>query len=815
MSRLTRQEQIEKLREQFEDELITKAVLLISSKRMRNNKETIRDFLEREAPSGLIKSRVQSDNIINIIQQTVLINKMSSEAHATLNMDEFSILSHMFDKKKKGVESCLSYSKKDTHTRDLIRYKGRLERLVEKRGICNVCMEHNIAYIPIRGDGNCFFRSVCYAMNGNDNDHSQFRAIACDYLEQHMSDLLVPFGRQESEYKIEVDKLKRDGVFYTDMMDILVSQAHLIYDRNIIIYQCTISPVDQSRFADLLPHPIIPDKDTIRLHRVGCHYNAFYRFNEFEMVMLENPDRLSQIFPRTSSSSINPRWLNKYFKYMFPLGLSPSERMRLDSHKIYRSLYPQAVRIVCENIDKLSTPLYSRFIANFHSRTRELLNLDVYDRIITRQSSEEEATIRDLKYRISSPSSVKRNRTITSPPSLNREELDIQRAIEESLKTDPSVSKKVHFDQVQEVYYFDSDSDKRVMTQTRPIRPFRSPSRTSRSSRSPSRSPSRGSPPDIYRSQSPYPYSSPSRGYSDIYRSQSPYPYSSPSRGYSDIYRSPSPSPNRSPFSRFSRGGDTYRSPIPSPIPSPSRSPFSRFSRGYSDIRSPSPYPYSSPKYQETVSSRPDEIPIIPIKYTRTTTTTDTSKDIAEQFSERMQQYWPTVQTDLDELILNSRYQKKTHYTHLFLPIFPFFTEGNTRPEFPYLYDYDEVTRCLLLPGFLKYFDIFIRTLVYAIQRHTVRGNVPKDLLYTYFRQPDYSKLRISVCFMFKPCLEYMMRMNSLYQRLQTNKDNYKRLYESLCELDRYIRDSPHYEDVHSHYKQAVQKFLRVNKWLA
>jgi len=54
-----------------------------------------------------------------------------------------------------------------------------------------------------------------------------------------------------------------------------------------------------------------------------------------------------------------------------------------------------------------------------------------------------------------------------------------------------------------------------------------------------------------------------------------------------------------------------------------------------------------------------------------------------------------------------------------------------------------------------------------------------------------------------------------LYQRLQTNKDNYKRLYESLCELDRYIRDSPHYEDVHSHYKQAVQKFLRVNKWLA
>jgi OTU domain-containing protein 3 len=85
----------------------------------------------------------------------------------------------------------------------------------------------------IPGDGNCLFRSISDQLSGSDVDHSLYRAVACQEIEEHL-DVYAPFIGTEEQAKRYLQSMKQSGTWGSQLE--LVALANK-YSMNILVHQ--------------------------------------------------------------------------------------------------------------------------------------------------------------------------------------------------------------------------------------------------------------------------------------------------------------------------------------------------------------------------------------------------------------------------------------------------------------------------------------------------------------------------------------------------------------------------------------------------
>jgi hypothetical protein len=102
-------------------------------------------------------------------------------------------------------------------------------------GLINLALPNGKYRHPIIGDGNCLFRSICFALSGHQNQYSEYRKNAVDYIVNHSSDFKddIYLMRKKSVTEYAQD-MRKNGVYGEDIMIIALC---LSLEISITVYQ--------------------------------------------------------------------------------------------------------------------------------------------------------------------------------------------------------------------------------------------------------------------------------------------------------------------------------------------------------------------------------------------------------------------------------------------------------------------------------------------------------------------------------------------------------------------------------------------------
>ncbi|CAF1482288.1 unnamed protein product [Adineta steineri] len=126
----------------------------------------------------------------------------------------------------------------------------------------------NFRRVDIPGDGNCFFRAICYQLNIEQRNHRQFRSAAINYINKNKT-FYEPFVthpyRNIDDY---ISKMSRNN-HYAD--HIAVAAMARLLEHNIIIHEYNKRPIlipgsnilDNQLNIVYLPDPFKPHYESI------------------------------------------------------------------------------------------------------------------------------------------------------------------------------------------------------------------------------------------------------------------------------------------------------------------------------------------------------------------------------------------------------------------------------------------------------------------------------------------------------------------------------------------------------------------------
>lgn len=121
--------------------------------------------------------------------------------------------------------------------------------------------------VPVTADGNCFFRAVAEQLEGNEEQHSKYRQMVVDYLQEHREDF-EPFVEDEVPFD-DYCKTMREGCTWAGHMELQATS--LVTRTNICIHQLK-TPRWHIRNFDTA------DTKTVHLsYHDGEHYNSVRR----------------------------------------------------------------------------------------------------------------------------------------------------------------------------------------------------------------------------------------------------------------------------------------------------------------------------------------------------------------------------------------------------------------------------------------------------------------------------------------------------------------------------------------------------------
>ncbi len=122
----------------------------------------------------------------------------------------------------------------------------------------------------VGGDGNCFFRSVCDQLEGSEDNHFYYRALACDYIEEN-KDFIKFFIEDDIPIEKYISDMRRDGVWggnieiYSLSQTLNVNFYIFLYDRPMYIVK---------NFE-------IPNRNIYLSYHDAMHYNSVRLLEDF------------------------------------------------------------------------------------------------------------------------------------------------------------------------------------------------------------------------------------------------------------------------------------------------------------------------------------------------------------------------------------------------------------------------------------------------------------------------------------------------------------------------------------------------------
>lgn len=163
--------------------------------------------------------------------------------------------------------------------------------------------------LEVGGDGNCFFRSVCDQLEGSENNHSYYRELACNYIEQN-KDFIKFFIEDDQNIDNYIHNMRKNG----------------IWGGNIEIYSLSMA-LNVNFYIFLLERPLyivknhdFPKRNLFLSYHEGQHYNTVRLKDDFsngetpkeiDLTLLtgvpqdSNPDNINEISDEESSDSEN------------------------------------------------------------------------------------------------------------------------------------------------------------------------------------------------------------------------------------------------------------------------------------------------------------------------------------------------------------------------------------------------------------------------------------------------------------------------------------------------------------------------------
>ncbi|KAG0586590.1 hypothetical protein KC19_2G102200 [Ceratodon purpureus] len=121
--------------------------------------------------------------------------------------------------------------------------------------------------VPVTADGNCFFRAVADQLEGNEEQHTKYRQMVVDYLQEHREDF-EPFVEDEVPFD-DYCKTMREGCTWAGHMELQATS--LVTRTNICIHQLMTPRWHIRNFNTA-------DTKTVHLsYHDGEHYNSVRR----------------------------------------------------------------------------------------------------------------------------------------------------------------------------------------------------------------------------------------------------------------------------------------------------------------------------------------------------------------------------------------------------------------------------------------------------------------------------------------------------------------------------------------------------------
>ncbi len=122
----------------------------------------------------------------------------------------------------------------------------------------------------IKGDGNCFYRALALAVYDDESFHTTIRSTAINTIQCDADTYLPYFSKDEKRFLAALHANKRNGVWNTEIADIVPTVVPDVLDINlgIVDYNDTTKMITIHKFGESR------DRKTVWLLRTdGSHYD--------------------------------------------------------------------------------------------------------------------------------------------------------------------------------------------------------------------------------------------------------------------------------------------------------------------------------------------------------------------------------------------------------------------------------------------------------------------------------------------------------------------------------------------------------------
>ena len=96
---------------------------------------------------------------------------------------------------------------------------------------------NNYILMEIAGDGNCFYRSAAIALFKDESKHKLLRDIMMDHM-LTKTEQYAEYFTSGIQYRRKVAANRRDGVWNTEIADIVPVQLAVKFDITLVIHDC-------------------------------------------------------------------------------------------------------------------------------------------------------------------------------------------------------------------------------------------------------------------------------------------------------------------------------------------------------------------------------------------------------------------------------------------------------------------------------------------------------------------------------------------------------------------------------------------------
>lgn len=125
----------------------------------------------------------------------------------------------------------------------------------------------DLKVVPVTADGNCFFRAVAEQLEGDEEQHSKYRKMVVDYLEEHREDF-EPFVEDDVSFDDYLKTMREESTWAGHME---IQATSLVTRTNICIHQLKTPRWHIRNFNTA-------DTKTLHLsYHDGEHYNSVRR----------------------------------------------------------------------------------------------------------------------------------------------------------------------------------------------------------------------------------------------------------------------------------------------------------------------------------------------------------------------------------------------------------------------------------------------------------------------------------------------------------------------------------------------------------